>query len=91
MTNASTRSLNRRHFMAATLAGTAMTKLAQVSVAQNATPDSGEWSFTDDKGITVTLPAAPERLVVDLNAAGPLWDFGIRPDALFGWSVMADG
>lgn len=52
---------------------------------------SGEWSFTDDKGVTVTLPSRPERLVVDVNAAAPLWDFGIRPAAVFGWNATETG
>lgn len=28
---------------------------------------------------------------MDVNAAAPLWDFGIKPTALFGWNVYADG
>ncbi len=52
---------------------------------------SGEWTFTDDKGVTVTLPTRPERLAIDVNAAAPLWDYGIRPAALFGWNVNGDG
>lgn len=51
----------------------------------------GEWSFTDDKGVTVTLPAAPQRVVIDVNAAAPLWDFGIRPAAVFGWLANPEG
>lgn len=54
-------------------------------------PVTGAWSFTDDKGVTVTLPARPERLVIDVNAAAPLWDYGIRPVGLFGWNVDIDG
>ena len=54
-------------------------------------PVTGEWSFTDDKGVTVTLPRRPERLAIDLNAAAPLWDYGIRPVAVFGWNVGIDG
>ena len=66
------------------------------AVAQDGTPAatpvaSGDWSFTDDKGVTVTLPARPERLAIDVNAAAPLWDYGIRPAALFGWNVNGDG
>jgi iron complex transport system substrate-binding protein len=56
-----------------------------------ATPADGEWTFTDDKGVTITLPQRPTRLAIDVNAAAPLWDFGIRPAALFGWNVLADG
>jgi iron complex transport system substrate-binding protein len=89
----------RRSVLAASVAvtGAAMTVPA---LAQPATPDAspaatpaaGEgWSFTDDKGITVTLPAAPQRVVIDVNAAAPLWDFGIRPVAVFGWLANPEG
>lgn len=71
-------------------------KLRAVHAVQPSTPaaspaSEGEWTFTDDKGVRVTLPRRPERLVIDVNAAAPLWDFGIRPSALFGWNVLADG
>jgi iron complex transport system substrate-binding protein len=63
--------------------------------AQSATPDAspvaeGGWSFTDDRGVTVTLPQAPTKIVADLSAAAPLWDFGIRPLAVCGWTVTTD-
>lgn len=68
---------------------------ARFGSAQEASPaassGTGEWSFTDDKGVTVTLPARPERLVIDVNAAAPLWDFGVRPVAVFGWLATASG
>ena len=54
-----------------------------------ATPNGG-WSFTDDAGNTVTLPERPTRIVADLNAAAPLWDFGIRPVAVAGWTTGTD-
>jgi iron complex transport system substrate-binding protein len=56
--------------------------------AQAATPAAGEgWSFTDDTGKTVTLPERPVRIAADLNAASALWDFGIKPVAVSGWTV----
>lgn len=60
--------------------------------AQEGTPEAaaGEWSFTDDAGKTVTLPKRPERIAADLNAASALWDFGIRPAAVAGWTVGTD-
>ncbi|MGC4191774.1 MAG: ABC transporter substrate-binding protein [Thermomicrobiales bacterium] len=77
---------------------------ARQAFAQSATPQAspaaspaaspvarGEWSFTDDKGVTVTLPAVPQRVVIDVNAAAPLWDFGIRPIAVFGWLANPEG
>ena len=63
--------------------------------AQDATPAAspvtGEWTFTDDKGVTVTLPEAPKTVVIDVNAAAALWDFGVRPAAVFGWLANPEG
>lgn len=83
--------VNRRSMIKAAAAGLAVITLPKATSAQDASPESGEWSFTDDKGVTVTLPSRPERIVMDVNAAAPLWDFGIKPTALFGWNVLADG
>lgn len=58
--------------------------------APAATPGGGEWTFTDDAGTTVTLPERPVRIAADLNAASALWDFGIRPVAISGWTVATD-
>lgn len=83
--------INRRSLVSAAIATTAMMHLRDAGAAQVATPGSGEWSFTDDKGVEVTLPQRPKRIAMDVNAAAPLWDFGIKPTAIFGWNVMADG
>ncbi|MGC4107360.1 MAG: ABC transporter substrate-binding protein [Thermomicrobiales bacterium] len=73
---------------------------ARGAFAQSASPAAspaaspvagGEWSFTDDKGVTVTLPSAPQRVVIDMNAAAPLWDYGVRPIAVFGWLANPEG
>lgn len=63
------------------LAGTATTPAA---------PD-GEWSFTDDRGITITLPKRPERIIAQTTSAAILWDFGIRPVGVFGPARLPDG
>jgi iron complex transport system substrate-binding protein len=78
--------LSRRQAIALAAATLATAKTAPAAFARQATPDAG-WSFTDDKGVTVTLDQAPERLTIDVNAAAPLWDFGVRPTAVFGWNV----
>lgn len=81
--------MNRRRIILSTAAVAALgTRFAS---AQDSTPDTGEWSFTDAKGITITLPQQPTRVVMDVNAAAPLWDFGVVPTGLFGWNVQADG
>lgn len=58
--------------------------------AREGTPVAGAWSFIDDVGKTVTLPERPLRIAADLNAASALWDFGIRPVAVAGWTVGTD-
>lgn len=67
--------------------------IGRAASAQEATPQAspaGEWTFTDDAGKTVTLPQAPKVVVADLNAASALWDFGVRPAAISGWTVETD-
>lgn len=84
-------SISRRAVVASAVTGAALLSTHRVLTAQEATPDASEWNFTDDKGNTVTLDKRPTRIVADVNAAAPLWDFGIKPTALFGWNVLADG
>ena len=60
----------RRSVIGVTL-GLGAAVAARLASAQEASPEatpaaSGEWSFTDDKGVTVTLPSRPERLVIDV-------------------------
>lgn len=82
---------SRRSVIGGTL-GIGAAAAVRFGSAQESTPAAdGEWSFTDDKGVTVTLPSRPERLVIDVNAAAPLWDFGVRPVAIFGWLATASG
>ena len=87
--------LNRRTLIGASagLAGAALAGPAILAqqASPEASPATGGWSFTDDKGITVTADAVPTRIVADLNAAAPLWDFGIRPVGVFGWNATETG
>ncbi len=79
---------SRRHFLGAVAGISAATLLATGGSAQDSSPETeGEWTFTDSLGVTVTLPQRPTRIVADVNAAAPLWDFGIRPIAVSGWTV----
>jgi iron complex transport system substrate-binding protein len=92
--------LNRRGLLATALVASVPPLVASVTprlarAAQDAgsTPvagSAGEWSFTDDAGRTVTLPARPQQVVADMNAASALWDFGIRPVAVAGWTTTTD-
>ena len=61
-------------------------------LARQATPEAGAggWTFTDDAGKTLELPERPLRIAADLNAASALWDFGIRPVAVAGYTVDTD-
>lgn len=82
--------LNRR----AALAGAAISGSTLLvpghAAARQSTPESG-WSFTDDKGVTVSLDAMPARVAADVNAAAPLWDFGVQAQAVFGWNASESG
>src|SRR5688572_27009371 len=82
--------VSRRGFIGGVLGLAAAGRLLPVA-AQDGTPagspPAGGWSFTDDKGVTIELPGMPVRIVADVNAAAPLWDFGIRPVAVFGWNA----
>lgn len=88
-------SMNRRTLLAASGAVTASAILAFEGSAQTASPEASPvatgWSFTDDKGVTVELDAAPVRILADVNAAAALWDFGIRPVGVFGWNGSDTG
>lgn len=92
---------NRQGFSRRTLVGASVGTVAAGAVLSGgavaqeaspaASPASGAWSFTDDKGVTVSLPAMPTRILMDVNAAAPLWDFGIKPVGLFGWNANETG
>lgn len=89
--------LNRRRFLAtgsalALVAGTRSTGAqdATTGVATPA-PPGGEWSFTDDRGVTVSLPARPERIVAFSPVAAAMWDLGLRPVGVFGPYRREDG
>lgn len=75
----------RRNLIGSVAAIAAATALPNVLTAQSSTPvaspnaspvaspaASGEWIFTDDRGVTVTLPQLPTRIVADLSAAESL-------------------
>jgi len=82
--------LTRRRLLTSASAAALMAGLADSAKAQPATP-VGEWSFTDDRGVTVTLPAPPQRIVAFIDCAASLWQFGIKPIALFGPMFDTDG
>lgn len=84
-------SFSRRGLLGLAAGAAALVATNSIAGAQDGSPASGEWTFTDDKGVTITLPERPLRIVADVNAAAPLWDFGIRPVAVFGWNANETG
>ncbi|MCG5212095.1 ABC transporter substrate-binding protein [Streptosporangium sp. KLBMP 9127] len=88
--------LPRRGFLAAMAGGTALFALAacgEGSAAPTAgsSPSGGAWTFTDDRGKKLSLPQRPARIVAQSGAAAALWDFGVRPIAVFGPHKLKDG
>jgi iron complex transport system substrate-binding protein len=53
----------------------------------SASPVTGEWTWTDVTGTTVTLPQRPVRIAAVINVVAGLWDLGVRATAIFGWSA----
>lgn len=52
---------------------------------------AGPWEFTDDRGVQISRPERPRKVVAQVSAAAALWDLGIRPVGIFGTSKEADG
>jgi len=67
-----------------------LTNIPIHAAAQGATPEAG-WSSTDDAGITISLPEAPQRVVAYLDLAAALDDFGAKPVGYFGQPLRPDG
>jgi len=63
---------------------------ASSPVSSHSTGD-GSWSFTDDLGVTITLPQRPTRIVAYVATGAALWDFGVRPAGVYGTTVRPDG
>lgn len=88
-------STHSRRQVIAVAAGGAAALATGRTFAQEATPGASPvaagWTYTDAKGVTVTAEAVPTRIVSDVNTAAPLWDFGIRPVAVFGWNATETG
>lgn len=64
---------------------------AQAPSATPATSPAAAWTFVDDRGITIALPARPERVLAQINTAASLWDFGVRPVGAWGPARNPDG
>ena len=62
------------------------TPAATPPVPNGVQPD-GSWSFTDDRGVTLTSPAVPSRIVAQTSAAAALYDFGVQVVGIYGPST----
>lgn len=85
--------LSRRRVLAGAAGASAAIALGRFAGAQDATPAaspaSGEWTWTDVLGATVTLPERPVRIAANLATAAALWDLGIKAIAVFDWTASA--
>ena len=54
------------------------------ATSSSSSPSSTSWSYTDDAGVTVTLPAKPERVAGYADQVLSLMSYGIQPVAIFG-------
>jgi iron complex transport system substrate-binding protein len=70
---------------------TATTSNAAATTSAASATSAGPWQFTDDRGVTITLPKRPERVVAQVTAAASLWNYGVRPIGVFGPQKNADG
>lgn len=61
------------------------------SPSDGAAPAAQSWTFTDDRGKKLEQPKVPSRIVAQVGSAAALWDFGVRPIAVFGPHKLKDG
>lgn len=81
--------VTRRTFAGLIAGSLAAGALSQAVGAQQASPASGEWTYTDVLGTTVTLPERPVRIAANIVTAAALWDLGIKAVAVFDWTASA--
>jgi iron complex transport system substrate-binding protein len=88
--------LSRRRLLAAG-SGAALGALLASCGSRDSPPEAagtpGPWSFTDDRGTTVSARATPSRVVAFTGTAAALVDFGIgdRIVGVFGETTLGDG
>jgi iron complex transport system substrate-binding protein len=80
--------LSRREFLvgAAVLGSLLVACSRSGDSTEPSTPGSGAagpWTFVDDRGVEVSLPSTPTRIVTEADAAAALWDLGIEPVGIF--------
>jgi iron complex transport system substrate-binding protein len=85
--------MNRRTFVTSGLSGGTFAVIGirdGFGQTPDASPEAG-WSFTDDRGVTVSLPVVPTRVIAQTVSAASLWDFGFQVVGVFGDVYAADG
>lgn len=80
--------MNRRHFSALAVASSMALATGKATAQTDATP-TGEWSFTDLEGKSVSLPETPTRIAANIVTAAALWDLGIKCVAIFDYAASA--
>lgn len=51
----------------------------------------GSWAFTDDRGVTLTLPETPTKVVAYIGFAAALYDLGFEVIGYYGNATNEDG
>ena len=86
--------LTRRGFLAGGLGAAALAGLAGCGAGDQPSgggaPTAGPWTFTDDRGQRISLPARPERVVAFIDCAAALAGDGIAPVGYFGATGPTD-
>lgn len=80
--------LSRRRFLAAAAAAGLLTACGSDATSNLAVPAAGPWTFTDDRGVEVTRPSRPSRIVTNDQAGAALTSLGIRPVGMFSSAPM---
>lgn len=75
--------LSRRRFLAAATAAGLLTACGSDGTSSPAAPATRPWTFTDDRGIEVTRPSPPTRIVTNDQAGAALTSLGMRPVGIF--------
>lgn len=73
------------------LLGAGAVLVSACSNDQQPVVSTGPWEFTDDRGVRISRPSRPAKVVAQLTAAAALWDLGIRPIGIFGETKGPDG
>ncbi|RRO20735.1 ferrichrome ABC transporter substrate-binding protein [Saccharopolyspora rhizosphaerae] len=78
---------------AAVLAAVPLLALGTLSACGSSQPEQtgGGWTYTDDRGITVSRPERPQQVVAQVSAGAALQDFGVEIAGTFGPLVRDDG